>query len=187
MARTEKTNKVVMTALMMCMIILATMFIKVPTPFTQGYVHLGDAMIFLSVLLLGKSRGALAAGLGSAMADVLGGYVAWAPWTFIIKALMAWVMGIFIEKMVKSQKHHRTLFGVPIIEIIGMVISGIVMVIGYFVAGGFLYGNWMSSFLGIPWNIGQFAVGVVIATVLATALYKTPARKMFACRLDQVR
>ncbi|HKM28998.1 MAG TPA: ECF transporter S component [Anaerovoracaceae bacterium] len=187
MARTEKTNKVVLTALMMCMIILATMFIKVPTPFTQGYVHLGDAMIFLSVLLLGKNRGALAAGLGSAMADVLGGYVAWAPWTFIIKVLMAWVMGIFIERMVKSQKHHRTLLGVPVIEIIGMVFSGIVMVIGYFVAGGFLYGNWLSSFLGIPWNIGQFAVGVVIATVLATALYKTPARKMFACRLDQVR
>ena len=50
-------------------------------------------MIFLSVLLLGKKGGALAAGLGSALADVLGGYAAYAPWTLLIKALMAIIMG----------------------------------------------------------------------------------------------
>ena len=54
----------VMTALMMCLVMIATMFIKVPIPFTQGYVHLGDSMIFLAVLILGKKSGALAAGAG---------------------------------------------------------------------------------------------------------------------------
>ena len=53
MTTAEKTNKLVMTALMMCMIIVLTMFVKVPIPLTQGYVHLGDAMIFISVMLLG--------------------------------------------------------------------------------------------------------------------------------------
>ena len=58
---------------------------------TQGYVHLGDTMVFLGVLMLGKRRGAAAAGLGSALADVLGGFAFWAPWTLVIKSLMAFV------------------------------------------------------------------------------------------------
>ena len=97
MTGTEKTNKLVLTALMVCLVLLATYIIKIPSPFTQGYVHLGDTMIFLSVLLLGKKGGAAAAGLGSALADLLGGYAAYAPWTFLIKALMAFIMGAFIE------------------------------------------------------------------------------------------
>ena len=57
MTGTEKTNKLVLTALMVCLVLLATYIIKIPSPFTQGYVHLGDTMIFLSVLLLGKKAG----------------------------------------------------------------------------------------------------------------------------------
>ena len=93
MTRAEKTNRLVMVALMVCLVMIATLSIRIPSPFTQGYVHLGDTMIFLSVLLLGKKGGAVAAGLGSALADVLGGYAAYAPWTLLIKALMAIIMG----------------------------------------------------------------------------------------------
>ena len=85
MARSEKTSKLVLTALMMCLVLLATFSIRIPSPFTQGYVHLGDAVIFISVLLLGKKNGAIASGFGSAMADLLGGYAMYAPWTFVIK------------------------------------------------------------------------------------------------------
>lgn len=63
---------------MMCLIILATMLIKVPIPFTQGYVNLGDAMIFLSVLILGWKYGIVAAGVGSMLGDIIGGAAAWA-------------------------------------------------------------------------------------------------------------
>ena len=66
------TFRIVMTALMMCIIMIATMFIRVPIPGTQGYVHLGDAMIFLSVLILGWKYGAVAAAFGSMLADVVG-------------------------------------------------------------------------------------------------------------------
>ena len=84
MMRNDNTNKIVLTGLMMCLVTVATMFIKVPVPFTQGYVHLGDSMIFLSVLVLGKRNGVIAAGVGSALGDILGGYAFWAPWTLII-------------------------------------------------------------------------------------------------------
>ena len=53
MNRNEKTYTIVMTAMMTCLVLLTTYTFKIPTPF-QGYVHLGDAMIFLSVLVLGR-------------------------------------------------------------------------------------------------------------------------------------
>lgn len=185
--RDEKTNRLVLTALMTCLVLVATMSIRIPSPFTQGYVHLGDSMIFLSVLLLGRNGGTVAAGLGSGLADLLGGYGMYAPWTLLIKGLMAFIMGVFIDAMVKKEKKQLSLFGMPVIEIVGMVLAGLEMVAGYAIVDGFFAGNPISGLLGAPMNIGQFVVGMVLASILAMALYKTPARKIFAYRLDQMK
>ena len=182
MRTSDKTNTIVMTAMMMCLVLVTTYTFKIPTPF-QGYVHLGDAMIFLSVLIVGKKYGAVAAAFGSALADLLGGYVAFAPWTFVIKGLMAIVMGLFIDAMVHRNKASFRIAGVPLIEII----AGLVMVLGYGVADAVLAGNIMTGILSMPANCGQFAAGVIIASILAAALYKTPARKYFTYRLDEVK
>ena len=186
MRTSDKTNTIVMTAMMMCLVLVTTYTFKIPTPF-QGYVHLGDAMIFLSVLIVGKKYGAVAAAFGSALANLLGGYVAFAPWTFVINGLMAIVMGLFIDAMVHRNKASLRIAGVPLIEIIGMIIAGLVMVLGYGVADAVLAGNIMTGILSMPANCGQFAAGVVIASILAAALYKTPARKYFTYRLDEVK
>ena len=77
------------------MIVVATILIIIPVPFGNGYIHLGDAMIFLSVLILGWKYGAVAAGFGSALADLLVGYAIWSPWTLFVKGIMAAVMGTF--------------------------------------------------------------------------------------------
>ncbi len=175
MTTAEKTNKLVMTALMMCMIIVLTMFVKVPIPLTQGYVHLGDAMIFISVMLLGWKYGAAASAIGSAMADIFCGVAMWAPWTLVIKFIMALVMGKILEYGGTSISKIR--------EIIAMALGGLFMTAGYFVAEGIMYGNWAVAALGIPWNVGQFAVGMVIAVALSVALCKTSAGRMFTYRL----
>ena len=46
-----------------------------------------------------------------------------------------------------------------------------------------MYGNWLIPLVAIPMNILQFAVGAVIATALATALYRTPVNKNFEYHL----
>lgn len=167
MNRNERTSKLVLSAMMACLVMVATFAIRIPSPFTQGYVHLGDAMVFMSVMVLGRGKGAVAAGIGSALADVLGGYAAYAPWTLIIKAAMAYVMGLIPNKY------------------IGMVAGGLVMVAGYAVVDGIFAGNLMSGFLGAPFNVGQFVVGMVLASVLSIALCKTPAKKYFTYTLDK--
>lgn len=185
MIRNENDNKItniVMTGLMMCLVMVATMFIKLPIPFTQGYVHLGDSMIFLSIFVLGKKNGSIAAGVGSAMGDIIGGYAFWAPWTLAIKFLMAFIMGAFVEHMGKKGKNHSGAFGISAMEIVGMVIAGIEMVVGYYIASAVMYGNLLVPIPSIPWNIGQFVVGMIIASIVASALCKTSAKKFFAIK-----
>ena len=63
-----------MTALFAALACVATMSIRIPTPGTGGYIHPGDAIVILSGVVLGPSYGLLAAGIGSAMSDLLGGY-----------------------------------------------------------------------------------------------------------------
>ena len=169
---TAKTNKLVLTSLLVCMITVTTMLFKIPIPFANGYVHLGDAMVFLSVLVLGIKHGAVASAVGSAMGDILGGFAIWAPWTFIIKGGMALVLGLFILVFVKNNSHFKMSFTLAA----GMTLAGLFMVFGYYVAEGVIYG-WAVALLGIPWNMGQFAVGMIVATATAAALYKTPAKK----------
>lgn len=176
----DKTTKIILTGLMMAMIVVATMLLIIPVPFGNGYIHLGDAMIFLSVLILGWRYGAAAAGVGSMLADILVGYAIWAPWTLFVKGIMGAVMGLFIIKAMN--KEGKSVLGVPVYQLIGMILAGCEMVAGYYIAEGVIYGNFVSALLGIPWNIVQFGVGTVLATLLAAALYKTPARKFFAYR-----
>jgi uncharacterized membrane protein len=115
---------------------------------TQGYVHLGDAMIYIGVLLLGKKQGAAAAALGSSLGDILGGFAFWAPWSFFIKFAMAFTAGAMIEKRSK---------------IISMTAGGLVMCAGYLIAERIMYDSWALAAVGLPWNIGQFTVGIAVA------------------------
>lgn len=175
----NKVMTTVMTALMMCLVMIATMFIKIPIPFTQGYVHLGDSIIFLSVLILGKKNGTAAAGLGSALGDILGGYAFWAPWTLAIKMLMAYIMSAFLEHAGRRDKEKTKDFRISGAEITGMILAGIEMVIGYYAASAIMYGNLLTPLTSVPWNIGQFVVGMIIAGILAQTLYKTSLKKYF--------
>ena len=86
----DKTRKLVIAALLAALTCVATMIVKIPSPM-KGYLNLGDCVVLLSGWILSPGYGFLAAGLGSALADLLSGYVTYAPATFVIKGLMALV------------------------------------------------------------------------------------------------
>lgn len=93
-ASPQVTKKMVYTALMTALVFISTYAIQIPVPFTGGYIHPGDSMVFLSGLLLGPIFGAFAGGVGSAFADLLGGYTLWIVPTLIIKSLMGCIVGL---------------------------------------------------------------------------------------------
>ena len=111
--------------------------------------------------------------------DIFSGYASWAPATFIIKALTAGIMG-FLFRMLKQKMSAR---GNSICVIIGGLAGETIMVVGYFLyetalaafsSGGFtkaaLYAGAVSSATGIPFNIIQGVVGIVIALALLPVL-----------------
>ena len=67
---------------------VGTMVLQIPSP-TGGYMNLGDAVVILGAWLLGPVYGAVAGGVGPALADLLSGYAVYVPATLVIKALMA--------------------------------------------------------------------------------------------------
>jgi uncharacterized membrane protein len=103
--RDLNVEKLILTGLMTALVTVTTIVIAIPIPFTNGYIHPGDSMIFLAVLILGRGRGALAAGVGSALADVILGYVVWAPFTLAIKGFMAFAAGLIIEKCAENRRN----------------------------------------------------------------------------------
>jgi uncharacterized membrane protein len=111
-----KLKNLVITGIMVALIFVLTFAIKVPVPFTRGYIHLGDSMIFIAAILFGWRVGALAGGLGSALADVVGGYAFWAIPTFIIKGIMGALVGLISDTYRKkySLKKEIGIFSVSV-------------------------------------------------------------------------
>ena len=173
----SKVYPIVMTAMMMCIIMVSIVLFRIPIPFTQGYVNLSDAMIFIAVIMLGYKYGAISAALGSMLGDLMAGFAMWAPWTFCIKGGMALILGLIIQSTLSRKLTGR---GFLSIEIIGMIVAGLFMAAGYYVAEGIMYGNWIVAALGVPWNVAQFGVGIVLAIALSGALARTSLRSVMA-------
>lgn len=177
----KDTKKMVIAALMTAFTCVATMIIKFQTP-TFGYIHLGDGLVLLCGIVLGPLTGGLAAGIGSMLADIFNGYITWAPATLLIKALTAFVAGFLFHKFQKAFKgKYARSFSI----ILGGLIGEAIMVVGYFlyeaglasvVNGSFssiaLAAGFTSAATGIPFNIVQGIVGIIISLLLLPVLSK---------------
>ncbi|HOQ80216.1 MAG TPA: ECF transporter S component [Candidatus Cloacimonadota bacterium] len=76
----------------------STFLIRIPIPVSGGYLNFGDIAVVFCGLYLGKTRGALAGGIGSAIADLIGGYFIFIPITFVAKGLEAFLAGVFVRR-----------------------------------------------------------------------------------------
>ena len=159
-----KTKKIVMAALMAALACVATMIIKIPSPL-KGYLNLGDCIVLVSGWMLSPTYGFLAAGLGSALADVFSGYVTYAPATFIIKGLMA-LIAFYGFKLL-----NKKIGNLPS-RIVSGIVAEIVMILGYFVFEGFLYG-FIPSAVNIPANGVQGIAGLIIGVILMKVFEKS--------------
>lgn len=84
----KQTARAITAAVYAAVICAVTALISLPLP-GGGYANPGDAFVLLGGLFLGPVYGTLAAGIGSALADLFLGYMVYAPATALIKAGMA--------------------------------------------------------------------------------------------------
>ena len=169
--KNDKLVKLVLAALFTALCCVATMAIQIPIPATNGYINLGDGAVLLGAFLLGPMYGALAGGLGSAMADLLLGYAAYAPGTFVIKAAMALSAALLLRVMKKK----------PVVgSIAGGVVGEIRMVSGYFAYESAILGYGIAAAASIPANTLQGVGGLIVSVVVYQALRTIPVIKRFA-------
>ena len=167
----SKIRKLVLAALMAALCTIMTMVIQVPSPM-QGYVNLGDCAVLMSAWVLGPLYGGAAAGIGSALADLLSGYAHYVPGTFAIKLVMAVAAAlIFRAATKKGLSASSVLLG----QIVGGVVAEVIMVLGYFAYASLWLGKGLAAAASIPGNIVQGVCGLVAATVVYTVLSRSRA------------
>ena len=125
-----------------------------------GYIHFGDAIILLASSVLPSVFSMFVGAVGGAVADVIVGATIWAPYTLVIKALLALLITNKKETMLNSR------------NIVGMLISFVVTISGYYVAEAFIYGNWISPTLSIVGNLIQCIGSAVIFVLFSLSLDK---------------
>ncbi|MBE5730345.1 MAG: ECF transporter S component [Clostridiales bacterium] len=159
--RGSTTRQLVMAALLAALTCVATMVIAIPSPL-KGYLNLGDCVVLLSGWMLSPLYGFLAAGIGSGLADLFAGYVVYAPATFVIKGLMA-LIAYYGFKLLRNKAGNLLAY------IISGVVAEVVMVLGYFLFEGFLYG-FIPSLVNIPANAVQGVAGIILGCILIKVL-----------------
>ncbi len=82
---------------MTVVVLITTIFIRVPIP-SKGYFNFGDVAVVFAGLLLGRKGGFIAGACGSALADIIGGFAIFAPLTFIAKGLEGMLSGFAKDK-----------------------------------------------------------------------------------------
>ena len=160
----SNTKKIVMAALMAALACVATMIIKIPSPL-KGYLNLGDCVVLTAGWILSPIYGFLAAGLGSALADLFSGYVVYAPATFLIKGCMA-LIAYFGFRLL-----HKKVSDLPS-RIISGTAAEMLMILGYFVFEGCMYG-FGPSVVNIPANAVQGIAGLIIGIILTKVFVKS--------------
>lgn len=185
-SRSEKSDNTlifVTTAMMTAMVMIATTFFKVPN--AMGYIHLGDGFVLLAAIILPKKYACFAGGVGAGLADIYGGYAVWAPWTLVIKIVMVLIVQLFFDFLTKrasNGKHIAKIAGIPFAEFFAYVLAVLWTVSGYYIAQGFISGNWAAPIADVPGNVLQAAVGSVIAILVSVALGKTSLGRSFYYR-----
>jgi len=170
-----KTLSIVQVALMIAITTLITMTVRVPT--YAGYTHLGDSMIFLSVILLGKRKAVVSSAIGMCLADILGGYIVWAPFTLIIKGSMALIAAIIVYRGKNNGDNIAN-------NIAAFVFAGIWMVFAYYIAGAFVTSFLLSenvtfaqglivSLKDVPANVIEVLVGIALAVPLSKMIKRS--------------
>ena len=97
-------------------------------------------------------------GVGSAFADIAGGYGSYAIATLLIKG----IEGLLVSLLIHKSTHLR----LP-----AYLLGSLLMVAGYYVTDSLLNDSWIVGLAGIVGNLIQAGVGILIA-LAATPLLR---------------
>ena len=169
------TKKIVLVALLAALTaVSSTLRIKVPVGIAgTSAFHLGNIFCALSGILLGPWWGGLAAGLGSALHDILfdPSYIAECWLTFLMKGAYGLMTGLAAHAGKKDWNYRKAILA----SAAGAVTyAALYLAKSYFkailVQGVAASGAWIAVLDKLPATIFNAVVAIVFAPMLATAI-----------------
>ena len=152
------TSALVLTAVLIALATLFTMYTKIPVPGIRGYFNVGDVVI-MSALLLGRKYGAYIGAIGPALADLFLGYAVFVPITFVVKGIEGYLVGtVYNNKTTTS-------------ALMATIVGGIIIVAGYFIAEYFVFDPGV-AIASIVTNTIQAVMSVIVSMILYAILRK---------------
>ncbi|MHC1747257.1 MAG: TIGR04002 family protein [Cellulosilyticaceae bacterium] len=138
MKQSEKTRLMVLTAMIAALVFIATR-INIPLGINNRIIHVGDAVIYLAACILPMPYAMLSSAIGAGLADfTTPGCIIWVIPTMIIKPLLVVCFTSKTQKFIVKR------------TVLGVFLAGIVGLLGYALAEGFLFGNFIAPLIGLP-------------------------------------
>ena len=156
----------IMSAMFIAIIFIAIRLLSVPNGF-GGVIHFGDSLIFIAAVLLPFPYGLFVAALGPGLFN-LSLVPVWFPFTIVIKPLMALCFTNKGDKILGCIRNRIAPF------VAGGINTGL-----YFIANMILFGGWAAGVAALPGLIIQGVGSIVFFFIIAVALDRLGAKKMF--------
>lgn len=167
--RSAAVSRIAFVGVMSALIFAAS---KLAIPFLNSRVHFGNTLCVLSGMLFGPLTGGLAAGLGSALTDLLGGYnVEDILITFASKFAMAAVAGLILSPRRKYTPSARVVLSV-VASVVGAWTYVALYMLKHLVKQGFIYQvGWDVTFAYLGTKLPASAINACFAMICAPLLY----------------
>lgn len=162
--RPVSVRTITRTAMLTAIIFIMTFIPRIPIPF--GYAHLGDAVIFLTILFAGRRQSAAAASIGSALSDMIGGFPLWIVPTLLIK----WIMVDIVFVIARGNHEVSSILSGRVI--LAFTASAAWMVLSYTAFGAILFGSTAAGMAMLPGLLGEGIINMAVALGAATVLQK---------------
>lgn len=159
--RNQSVKKIVLSAIFISLVFVAT-YIGVPWPFASGgYMHLGTLVLLIIAITFGKEYGALAGGIGMGLFDLFSPYAMWAPGTFLVRMFMGYVVGMVAYDNKKEEQGTNL-----IRNIVAIVAGAVIMIPGYYLYEAVFLTDFKAALGSIPGNLIQFTLGAFSLVVV---------------------
>ena len=156
--KSKKITLMCLTGVFTALVFVVTAYLHIPT--NNGYIHVGDGLIYLAACLLPWPYAMVVGAGGAFLADCLTGFAVWAPGSVIIKAL---TVLFFTRKEDKVINLRNSLALLP---------ATIMCVGGYYLYESLIYSNFVSPLAGIPASLTQSLASAVVFVAIGLAIDK---------------
>ncbi|HGA1447927.1 TPA: ECF transporter S component [Streptococcus suis] len=167
----RQLTEISLFAALICVVVF---FIRIP--FGSQFVHLGNALVVVGVLIFGAKKGALAASLGLGIVDLLSGYASVAWITILESLIVCFVLHLFYEKFLQA---NDSLSNIMLVGIVAALTKIILNLLKYTLTGS-LVGGLTPSVLFLA-ALGRIlgTYGTAITTIIAVPILYQVCKRLY--------